>query len=192
MPDSTAEMLKRSVASPDAFGGFYDVFFRELLTYLTRRTGDPEAGFDLAAETFAQAFEARTRFRGETHSEAASWIYTIAKRQLAGYIRYGYARMQALERLGIERREIDEQASEEIERIAQLDELRAYLRPRLAELTPERREAVGLRVLEGRPFHEVARRLGVSEQAARARVSRALRQMGESLETPVVPKEATT
>lgn len=64
MPDSAAAVLRQSDSESARFAEVYTRFFREVLVYLTRRTGDAEAGFDLASETFAQAFMSRSRFRG--------------------------------------------------------------------------------------------------------------------------------
>ena len=54
-------------------------------------------------------------------------------------------------------------------------------RRQLAGLDAGQREALWLRVVDEQPYARVASRLGISEQAARARVSRALRAIGESL-----------
>jgi hypothetical protein len=54
--ENPADQLRSSKDEPDAFGGFYDAHFEGLLRYLTRLTCDAEAGLDLTAETFAQAF----------------------------------------------------------------------------------------------------------------------------------------
>ena len=102
-----ADQLRRSVRDPEAFGSFYDAYFEDLLRYLTRCTCDAEAGLDLTAESFAQAYLSRHRFRGTTGGEAAAWLYRIAKRQLARYFKRGRAELRALERLGLERPELD-------------------------------------------------------------------------------------
>ena len=102
-----AENLRRSALSPEAFGDPFDAHFEDLLRYLTRRTCDAEAGLDLTAESFAQAYLSRRRFRGSTEGEAAAWLYRIAKRQLARYFRKGAAEQRALRRLGLERPELD-------------------------------------------------------------------------------------
>ena len=57
-----------------------------------------------------------------------------------------------------------------------LGELRSAVQGALAELGPEQREAVRLRVVDELGYPAVAARLGVSEQTARARVSRGLRR----------------
>lgn len=38
-----------------------------------------EVARDLTAETFAQAFRGRRRFRGTTEAEAPAWLYTIGR-----------------------------------------------------------------------------------------------------------------
>jgi hypothetical protein len=60
--ERSADHLRRSADEPDAFGGSYDAHFEGLLRYVTRRTCDADAGFDLTAETFAQAFLSRECF----------------------------------------------------------------------------------------------------------------------------------
>ena len=50
------------------------------------------------------------------------------------------------------------------------------------ELPAGERELLRLRVVEERPYREIAERLGCSEQAARLRVSRALRRLHATFE----------
>ena len=52
----------------------------------------------------------------------------------------------------------------------------------IASLPAKQRLALQLRVVEERGYDEVAAALGVDEQAARARVSRALRGLARDLE----------
>jgi RNA polymerase sigma-70 factor (ECF subfamily) len=66
---------------------------------------------------------------------------------------------------------------ERIEELAGLADQRVILREQLKSLSPEQREAIWLRVVEERPYAAVARQLGVTEQVARAKVSRALRTL---------------
>ena len=50
------------------------------------------------------------------------------------------------------------------------------------ELRPDQREALRLRVIEGRSYRESARVLGCSEDVVRARVSRGLKRLAAQLE----------
>lgn len=190
-PPTPADQLKRSVRQPEAFGDFFDAYFDDLLRYLTRRTCDAEAGLDLTAESFAQAYLSRRRFRGSTEGEAAAWLYRIAKRQLARYFKKGAAEQRALRRLGLERPELDLETERQLERLASLDEVRTALSAELNELSPARREALQLRVIDELPYREVARRLEISEAAARARVSRALRELAVALNQNPITEEVT-
>jgi DNA-directed RNA polymerase specialized sigma24 family protein len=52
-----------------------------LLGYLVRRTGDPELGADLTAETFASALEGVDRF-DPARGSAVNWLFGIARHQL--------------------------------------------------------------------------------------------------------------
>ena len=162
----------------DAIADLYDQHARALLAFLARRAADPDAAVELLAETFAAAFKDRRRFRGD---DPLPWLYGIARHQLSGYFRRGRVERRALERLGVQRRELTEA---EYDRIEELAGLGGEVSAALASLKPEHRDAVRLRVVEERPYPEVARALGISEQTARARVSRALRALRSSTEEP--------
>jgi RNA polymerase sigma-70 factor (ECF subfamily) len=91
-------------------------------------------------------------------------------------------RRQALQRAGFERRELTDPEYERIEQLAGLGELRDQVAAGLDGLNEEQRRAVTLRIIEERPYPEVAAELGVSEQTARARVSRAVGALREAIE----------
>ena len=142
-----------------------------------RRTYEPEAAVDLVAETFAQAFEDRRRFRGSGEEETLAWLYTIARHRAADFHRRGHVERRALDRLGFQRRQLSDEEYERVEDLAGLEPIRRHLAVGLGGLGAEQRDALRLRILEERPYAEVAQALGVSEQTARARVSRALRAL---------------
>jgi RNA polymerase sigma factor (sigma-70 family) len=158
----------------------------ELLMFHVRRTADADVALDLWAETFAQAVASRSRFRGSTDAEASAWLFAIARHQLARYFRRGTAERRAMERLGLERPPAGEELLAEIEERAQLDVLRSELQLALATLSEPVREAVRLRVVEEQPYPTVARTLKITEQAARARVSRGLAALADVLDTHAI------
>jgi len=167
----------------------YGHYFKPILAFMARRVQDSDAAFDLTAETFGQAFASRHRFRGSTDEEAAAWIYRIASRQLARYRRRGTAQLQAIGRLQIELPALDAERRAAIEELADLDGVREALRAGLAQLSRAQREALGLRVLDDLPYLEVAERLKITEQAARARVSRGLKHLADVLDDDQTIKE---
>ena len=97
-------------------------------------------------------------------------------------LRRGRAERRALARLGVEPPALEAEEQIRIEELAALGELRSAVQGALAELGPEQREAVRLRVVDELGYPAVAARLGVSEQTARARVSRGLRALAAAVD----------
>ncbi len=172
--------------------GDFDELYRAegeaMLMFFTRRTLDPEVALDLTAETFAQAYIGWRRLRGDSREERQAWLYTIARRVLARYLRKGRVERTGLQRLGIQVPIAHEDDLALIEERAGLGEMRAALSVELERLSAEQQRALQLRIVEERSYQEVARELGISEMAARARVSRGLRALGQALEPAVALK----
>jgi RNA polymerase sigma factor (sigma-70 family) len=163
------------------FVDLYERSAEDLLVFFVRRTLDAQIARDLWAETYAQAFAGRRRFRGQGSVQATSWLYGIAYRQLALYHRRGRAERRALERLGLEQPAFAEDDEARLIELADLRSQRRRLAGALERLSPPVREAVRLRILADLPYEDVAQRLGISEQTARARVSRGLRSLQSDL-----------
>ncbi len=164
------------------FGAVYADHARSVLVFLARRTYDPELAMDLTAETFAQALSSQARFRGTTLDEERAWLFGIAHHVLSGSIRRSRSEDRALRRLGLERPVLDDEDVASIVELAGLDELRGAVAAGLRTLPGKHRDAVRLRVVDELAYEEVARRLQISEPAARARVSRGLRALAHALE----------
>lgn len=178
--------LARSKGEPEAFGEFYRCHAEALLVYFTRRTFEVEVARDLMAETFAQAFEHRGRFRGSTDEEATGWLYAIAHHQFSRYARRGVAERKAIDRLGVQVPPVTNEDHARIVEVAGLREMRSRLATVFSTLTADQQRALELRVVEELPYPGVAQALAVSEQTARARVSRGLRALADILDTPTL------
>jgi len=85
-------------------------------------------------------------------------------------------------RLGIPEIPLSPSDHERIEELIDFEGVGRAVAAALSRLSVEQREALTLRVVDGRPYEEVARILGCTEQAARARVSRGLHRLGAALE----------
>jgi RNA polymerase sigma factor (sigma-70 family) len=166
----------------DDIARLYASHARGLVAYFARRTFDPQAASELMAETFASAVADRRSFRGDGDEAAAGWLYGIARHQLSNWYRRAAVERRMLGKLGLEPPLLSDVEYERVEELAGLAELRARVASLLEELPAESRDALRLRVLEERSYPEVAAELGIAEPAARARVSRALRGLGASLE----------
>lgn len=170
------------LADFDVFAAFYDVTAERVLVFFARRCADGETAADLTAETFAKAYAGRHGYRGRSDREAEAWLFGIARNLFADYLRRGATEREAIERLGIEVPTLSQEEYARIEELAGMDALRSVVAERFDRLSDEQREAVRLRVIEEVAYAEVARRLEISEQAARARVSRGLKQLAVHLD----------
>ncbi len=166
----------------DAFGSLYERESERVLVFLARRTLDAEVAVDLTAETFALALDSWKRVRNLAPEQARAWLFTVARRRYARYVRTARVERRALRRLKIRVPDLHEDDLTAVEERAGLPGLREMLRHELGHLSEGQREALRLRVVEERSYEEVAQTLGVSEQAVRARVSRGLRTLMTALE----------
>ena len=183
-------LLVRSKEDPDAFAAFYDLYGERVLVFFIRRVLDVDVAFDLFSETFATALERRRQFRGSSAEEEQGWLFSIARSALSHYWRDGRVERSALARLGMPALGLSDPEIERIEELAGLAGLATDLADAMDALPEDQRLAVELRVIEECGYAEVAGRLGVSEQTARARVSRGLRGLAHRLREPVLQDAA--
>lgn len=177
------ELIVMSKTDAEAFGVLYDRHALSLVSFFYRRTACAETAADLMAETFAEAFASRKRYR-RTAAPARAWLFTIAHRQLSKLARRGAVSAKYRARLGMSMTPAEDTTLERLEELLDIEPLRSEVRSALASLPEDTADALLLRVGHDLPYPEVARRLGCSEQAARARVSRGLRRLADTMEAP--------
>jgi RNA polymerase sigma-70 factor (ECF subfamily) len=163
--------------SAEEIADLYDRHAETILAFVVRRTWEPEVAVDILAETFAVALEGRRRFRGQGDEAALAWLYGIARHCLADHFQRTGAQRRALTRLGIERRPLTDIEYERIEELAGSRELRDHIAEKLEALPVDQREAVRLRVVEEQDYRTLANALDISQDTARARVSRGLQAL---------------
>lgn len=179
---SDQELLRNVSSDPDGFGVFYRRHERTMLGFFMRATGRSELALDLAAETFARALESRAGF-DPARGEARSWLFGIARHVLTGSLARGRVESSARARLGMAVLTHDARLDAEIvETIDAVDD--ATVEEWLASLTPQQSVAVRGRVIDERPYVELARELGCSEAVVRQRVHRGLSSIRKNLEEP--------
>jgi RNA polymerase sigma factor (sigma-70 family) len=171
-----AELLKAARQDPEAFREFYDRYAVWIRSWFMRHTGSEPASLDLTAETFAQAWHSSRRFRDLADGSGAPWLFGIARNLLRQYHKHNRIESAARERMGLQ----PAFAEDDYERVDERNEASAlapFVRHALRALPPDQRRAVELRIVHQLPYEAVAGRLGCSQNAARLRVSRALRAL---------------
>ena len=156
-----------------AFAELYRRHVAAVHSWLARRAPSAGAAADLAAETFAEAWLSRRRFRDQGHGTARPWLLGIAGNVARRSARRDRVETRARAKLGLP---LDLAAEDGYERV---DERlsRPAAPATLASLPDHERLAVELRVLDGLPYRDVAHHLNIEPAAARLRVSRALRRL---------------
>jgi RNA polymerase sigma factor (sigma-70 family) len=177
---SDADLVALSRDDPSAFAELYRRHAAAIHRYHRRCTRDADAAHDLTAETFAQAWLTRARFRDELDGSAAPWLYGIARNVLLMSVR-----RRAIERAGLERLGMlgDPRAVSGIEHQPD-DSWLVELEAALDELPAAQREAVRLRFDADLAYDQVGQALATSPQAARVRVHRALSTLRARLNNP--------
>ena len=178
MPEerTDTQLLIASRTEPDAFTELYRCHAEDLLRYFARRTLDPETAAELTAETFAEAFASRATYRDQGVNGVA-WLYGIARHRLGRFFRSGRVDAAARRKLGMPERDLPSEDYERIEDLIDFAPIREALAEALETLSPDQREAMRLRVIDGLGYAEVAERLECTEQNARQRVSRGLKKL---------------
>jgi RNA polymerase sigma factor (sigma-70 family) len=170
-------MLTRSRSSPNEFADFYAQTADNVIRFFASRTGDGQTALELTAETYSKAFEKRGDFRGASDEQAAAWLWSIVRNELARFRRTRSAELSALRRLGLERPTPNRDELRYVERLLASEEVRRHLTVALETLPREQQEVIRLRVIEELNDGEIAERLEVSREVVRARTSRALRAL---------------
>ncbi len=182
--------LLAAIAARDgaAFAVFYRRHLPAVLAVLIRETRDREAAADLAAEVFAAVLLGASRY-AEQGESATPWVIGIARNKLLMSFRRGRVEARARHRLGFQAVALDDGDLDRIEEVAQGE--RGRLAALVDDLPDDERYAVRSRVLEDRPYREIATELRCSEMVIRKRVSRGLARMRDQLKDSTPPARST-
>jgi RNA polymerase sigma-70 factor (ECF subfamily) len=163
-----------------AFATIYEEYSPLVYRFLRRRLdGSDEVVEDLTEDVFVKVYEKLDRYV-ERGLPFTAWLYRIAHNHLVDYLRT-LPRMTAHSLDDVA--EVPErQASAAYGRV--LD--RQSLEPALARLTPEQRQAIELRFMEGMSVAETASSMGRSEEAVKKLQARALANLRRHL-APAMP-----
>jgi RNA polymerase sigma factor (sigma-70 family) len=144
----------------------------KLARYVRRFVGDRETALDLVQDVFLAAY--RTLAADPSRPLTAGWLYKVATNR-------------ALSQLRKRKRSAEAAQTPDIAAPFRTDELSAVsldLQRALNLLAPEQMSCIMLTAYAGYSSQEAALMLGISPEAVRQRVCRAMRAMRRSLEGP--------
>lgn len=144
-----------------------------------RMTGDPEDAADMAQEAFIKAYNSLSGYRGD--SKFSVWLYRIVSNVCLDFLR-AKKRRQTVS-LSVtdddgEDTELDiADESQSPERIFERAMTRDAVRRGLAALTPEYRQILILRELQGMSYEEIAAVLELESGTVKSRIFRARKKL---------------
>ena len=157
-----------------ALVGIYKQHSTELFRYAYRMLGDNDLAEDCVAETFSRLLNAVHRDRGPNENVRA-WLYRVASNWITDH----YRKQPPLP-LDLEANVhsgLAETPSQVVDRNLEQEHVRAAL----LRLSPEQRQVIELRFLEGWSHEEVSVALGKTTEATRALQYRALNSLRRML-----------
>ena len=135
------------------------------------------AALDLTAETFAQAWRSVKRIRDEADGSGAPWCSGSLATCCASTTSTTGSRPRRTTGSGLPLAFAESEEYERVDDRIAASTMGPALQTAVEGLPSEQRRALELRVVQQLSYDEVAGRLGCSQNAARLRVSRALRTL---------------
>jgi len=169
-----AAVIRHSLATPPDFTLVFDRHFDAVHGYAQRRVG-PDLAEEIAAETFARAFDRRRRYDFR-HADARPWLLGIATNILRRHWRSERRRLDAYRRAASEGRPHELPAALGQEIVDALD-----------SLPGRERDALLLLAWGDLTYEEIAVALDVPVGTVRSRLARARRRMRDVLGSPSQP-----
>lgn len=150
-----------------------------LRAFILKRVGDEAETEDILQEVFLRVHRRLESLH--SRERMVSWVYQITRNAIVDHYRSAARRPELPSGLATELTRVTETPTEQEDFEAKY-ELAHCLRPMIARLSNEYREAITLVELDGLTHQEAATRLGLSVPGMKARVQRGRRQLKQMLD----------
>ena len=172
VPDDLA-LVGRAKKDMSAFSALYERYATQVYRYLLVRVGNVHDAQDLTSQTFMAAMKGLNTYQGQ--SPFPAWLLGIARNKAADLFRRKHPdiELDEAEEISDGGEGLDEVIDRQIavERIAR----------KLQTISPDRAEALSLRLFAGLEVPEIARMMDKNEAAVRMLVFRGLRDLQAQL-----------
>lgn len=158
-------MLNGGGVRDETFEAFFRAHEREIFGYLWHITGDEQASYDIAQETFVRAWQRFEQVR--RYEQPRAWLFRVATNLASNHRRNRSVRDAVTTRLSADTH--THMAGDPAAVVVESDAVRAAL----DAMPVKQRGALILRIVYGLSFGELAHALGSSEAAAKMALSRA-------------------
>ncbi|HEX9037197.1 MAG TPA: sigma-70 family RNA polymerase sigma factor [Ktedonobacterales bacterium] len=171
-------VMRASGRDHEAFTELYRLYNERIYRYVRLKLGSPTDAEDITSVVFCNAWRTIDHFAPHRDTSFAAWLFRIAHHAIIDR----YRRFRETVSLNNEQNQpaalaVQPGPEAQIERQIEIDELYAALEL----LTPEQREVVLLRFVEGLSAREVGQIMGKQEGAVRGMQFRAIESLRRAL-----------
>ncbi len=183
-PEENALIKAAQGGDQAAFGEIVRLYERLVYNSVKLKSLSDDDAFDVSQEVFVKIWRSIGRYRGDCRF--ATWIYKICQNACLDFLRH--QRATATEAMPtytdkdgdeIELEFADESASASPEKMAEKREQIKLVRDAIARLSPEAREVVELRDIEGYSYEVISEMTGLEVGTVKSRLNRARLRLKE-------------
>ncbi len=166
------KLVERCLQGDDAaWEAIVTTYARRIYNLCYRYTGRTDEAEDLTQESFIRIYQNLKTFRPEA-GNLVNWILKVARNLIIDHYRQTRRFQHAAGSEEMETMNHSDEKLPDAHRLVEQSEASRFLRDGLQALSPELKEAVILRDLEGMAYQEIAQLLNVPEGTVKSRINR--------------------
>ncbi len=166
-----------------AWEGMVRTHTRRIYNYCLRYTGRRDEADDLTQEIFVRIYRNLSSFRADTGS-LQSWILSVARNLIVDHYRKERRYRTWVGSEEMETLQVEDRQAPDPGRAFEQAEASYMVSLALTSLSPNLREAIKLRDLEGMSYQQVAETTGVSEGTVKSRLFRGRLLLARAVASP--------
>jgi len=161
------------------FAKIYDHNVEKIYRFIYLKIGSVETAEDLAAQVFAKSWK---QFKsGKEIKNTSAYLFQVARAEIADYYRKG-SRYKIISTQAVEVTDEAPTPEQEQKIKSDIEEMQDVLN----ELKEEHQDVLILRYIDDYSVEEIALMMNKSENAVRVMLHRALKELREKMEKPVI------
>ena len=173
MLSSEEKLVERCLQGDDsAWEGIVNAYTRRVYNLGYRYTGRSEEAEDLTQEIFIKVYQNLKSYRADAGS-FQNWVLKVGRNLIIDHYRQTRRFQQSAGTEEMETMNLKDDKTPNPHRAAEQSESARFLRECLQRLSPELKEAIILRDLEGMSYQEIAGLLAIPEGTVKSRINRA-------------------
>jgi len=178
---SEEKLVERCLQGDDsAWEGIVNSFGRRLYNLSYRYTGRRDEAEDLTQEIFIRVYQNLRAFRSEAGS-FQNWLLKVGRNLIIDHYRQSRRFQTAAGSEEMEAMNLSDENTPSPHRMVEQSEAARFVREGLEKLSPELKEAVILRDIEGMAYQDIAGMLAIPEGTVKSRINRARLELAKLL-----------